>query len=120
MNFLGKIAITALAVLAAQYIFPEAYMVESWVTALVVGLVLGLLNAIVKPIMIIVTIPITFLTLGLFLLVINALMILLAEWLVPSFEVDGFWWALALSLFISLLNSITTKEERKRSANQSR
>lgn len=117
MGFLGRVLITTLAVLAAQYFLPEHYVVDGWLTALIVGLVLGVLNAIVKPILIILTIPITIVTLGLFLLVINALIIEMADWLVDGFGVDGFWWALALSLFISLLNSIFEKDEKKRKQN---
>ena len=114
MNFIAKIAITAIAVLAAAYLFPEAYVVASWITALVVALVLGLLNAIVKPILIILTLPITFVTLGLFLLVINALMIMMADYFVTGFTVTSFWWALALSLFISLLNSMVGKDDKNK------
>jgi len=114
MSFIGKIIITAIAVLAAAAILPEEYIVNNWVTALVVALVLGLLNAIVKPILIILTLPITLLTLGLFLLVINALMIMMADYFIDGFEVKSFWWALALSLFISLINSMLGRDEQKK------
>jgi putative membrane protein len=71
-----------------------------------VAVVLAVLNVFVKPVLVILTIPITIVTLGLFLLVINTLVILLADWLVPGFQVDGFWWALVFSILLSLINGI--------------
>ena len=76
--------------------------------ALLVAAVLALANMIVKPVLIIFTIPITIFTLGLFLLVINALIIMLVDYLVPGFRVDGFWWALAFSIVLSIFNSLFT------------
>jgi putative membrane protein len=73
---------------------------------LVSGLLFGLINATLKPIMVIVTLPITLLTLGLFLLVINALMLMLTAWLVPGFHLAGFWNAVLISLFVSVLSFI--------------
>lgn len=75
-------------------------------TALLVAVVLALLRLIVKPILVVLTLPITVLTLGIFLLVINAIIILLADYFVTGFEIDGFWWALIFSLFLSLFQSI--------------
>jgi len=63
-------------------------------------------RAIVKPVLVVVTIPITIITLGLFLLVINGFIILLVDYFIPGFEVDGFWWALLFSLLLSFLQSI--------------
>jgi putative membrane protein len=71
-----------------------------------VALALAFLNAIVKPIFTILTIPITIFTLGFFLLVINAVIIILAERLVSGFHVDGFWWALLFSLILSIVTGI--------------
>jgi putative membrane protein len=82
--------------------------VEHYGYALLVAAVLALANMIVKPVLIIFTIPITIFTLGLFLLVINALMIMLVDYLVPGFRVDGFWWALAFSIVLSIFNSLFT------------
>jgi putative membrane protein len=82
-----------------------------------VASVLSLLNVVIKPILIILTIPITVFTLGLFLLVINAVMILLTTRLVPGFAVDGFWTALFFSIILTFVNSIfhglATKNENK-------
>ncbi len=80
--------------------------VDTYWTAVLVAVVLSLLNFIVKPILIIFTLPVTILTLGLFLLIINAIIILLADYLVPGFAVDGIWWALLFSLLLSILQSI--------------
>jgi putative membrane protein len=82
---------------------------------LLVAVVISLANIIVKPILVILTIPITVFTLGLFLLVINALIILMVDYFVPGFSVNGFWWALAFSLILSVFNSmfseLTSKKE---------
>jgi putative membrane protein len=80
--------------------------VNKFVTALLVAIVLAFLNTIVKPIITILSLPITFFTLGLFLLVINAIIILFADKLVDGFKVDGFWTALWFSLILSLVSGI--------------
>jgi len=90
--------------------------VENYGYALLVALVLAIANAIVKPIFIILTIPLTVLTLGLFLLVINAIIIMMVDYFIPGFSVDGFWWALAFSLILSVFNSLfrdMTRDEEK-------
>jgi putative membrane protein len=79
-------------------------------TALVLALVLGILNVLIKPLLVVLTLPITLVTFGLFLLVINALMVLFASHLVPGFTVDGFWWALLFSMVVSLINLILPKK----------
>jgi putative membrane protein len=88
--------------------------VEGYLDALIVAVVLTIANWFVKPILVIFTIPLTVATLGLFLLVINAIIILLVDWLVPGFYVANFWWALAFSIILSLINwffSDITKNE---------
>jgi putative membrane protein len=80
--------------------------VANFATALIVAVVLGLLNIFIKPILVILTLPVTLLTLGLFLLVINAIMILLCTKIVGGFEVDTFWTALLFSIILSVLQSI--------------
>lgn len=102
MGFIVRVLISGLAVILGAYLLPGV-AVESIGTALWVALVLALLNALVKPILVILTIPITILTLGLFLLVINAFIILMAEALIGGFYVDGFLWALLFSLLLSLI-----------------
>lgn len=107
MKFLIQLVIVTLAVLISSYILPGVSIDgNSFLTALVVAAVLSFLNAVVKPIMIILTIPVTIFSFGLFLLVINALMILLAAKIVDGFHVQGFWYALLFSLILSLVTSI--------------
>ncbi len=105
MNLLLRILLSALAVVVLAKILPGVGVDTYW-TAVLVAVVLSLLNFIVKPILIIFTLPVTILTLGLFLLIINAIIILLADYLVPGFAVDGIWWALLFSLLLSILQSI--------------
>lgn len=80
--------------------------VDGYIGALIVALVLAILNVLVKPILVIFTLPATILTLGLFLLVINAVIILLADKLVDGFAVANFWWAILFSILLSILQSI--------------
>jgi putative membrane protein len=115
MNSIIKFFLTGLAVLLTAYLLPGVH-VENYGQALVVALVLSIANVIVKPLLILFTIPLTVLSLGLFLLVINALIILLVDYFVPGFSVDGFWWALAFSLILSVFNSMfsdLTKDSKK-------
>lgn len=104
MHLLVHLLVNTLAVLTGAYLL-KGVRVEGFTTALVVAIVLGLLNTFLKPILIFLTLPITVLTLGLFLLVINALMIMLVDKLVNGFEVQSFWWALAYSLIIAVVGS---------------
>ncbi|HZE86608.1 MAG TPA: phage holin family protein [Methylomirabilota bacterium] len=99
---------SALVIIIAAYLLPGIH-VASFVTALVVALVLGILNVFLKPFLILLTLPITLLTFGLFTLVINACLILLAGTLVPGFTVDGFWWALFFSILVSIINIVASK-----------
>jgi putative membrane protein len=103
-----KLLVNALLVFALAWALPGVHVVSFW-TALIVAIILGLLNIFVKPILIIITIPVTVITLGLFLLVINALVIQLADWMVDDFTVDTFWWALLFSLILSVMNSAFEK-----------
>lgn len=105
MKLILRIALTALAVVILAKILPGVE-VDSYGTAIFVAIVLGLLNFIVKPLLIILTLPVTVLTLGLFLLIINALIILMADSLVDGFMVKSIWWALLFSLLLSFLQSI--------------
>jgi putative membrane protein len=104
ISFLSKVLFTSVAVLVAIYILSGVH-VNSTATAILVAVVLGLLNTFVKPILIIHTIPFTILTLGLFLLVINVLIIKWTSELVPGFRVDGWWSALFFSIIVSLASS---------------
>ncbi len=102
MGLILRLLISAVAVLIAAYIIPGV-SVDSFVTALIVAVVLGLLNAIVKPILVILTIPITIMTLGLFYLVINVLMVYLTDALINGFAVNGFIAALLFSILVAIV-----------------
>jgi len=110
MKWIAKLFANAIAVLITAYLLPGV-SIEDFITAIIVAAVLALLNNFLKPILIILTIPVTILTLGLFLLVINAVIILLADDLVGGFHVDNFWWALLFSVILSLINSLFGKLE---------
>ncbi|RYF40688.1 MAG: phage holin family protein [Comamonadaceae bacterium] len=97
--------ITALSLWAASLLFKGLRFTDTG-TLVLSALLLGFANAIVKPLLIVLTLPLTLLTFGLFLLVINALMILLVAKLVKGFEVSGFWTAFFASIFISLLSIV--------------
>lgn len=116
MNFLVKLLITAVVAFGLSTILSGVH-IQDFKQALVLSLVLAFLNAIVKPLLIILTLPITIFTLGIFLFVINALIILLADYLLDGIKVDGFWWALLFSLLLSLtsgfVQSMFTKDERQ-------
>lgn len=105
MNSVIQFLLSGLAVLLTSFLLPGVH-VQHYGYALLVALALSVANIIVKPVLVVFTIPITIFTLGLFLLVINAIIILLVDYLVPGFNVDGFWWALAFSLILSVVNSI--------------
>ncbi len=109
MGLIVRLLLSTLAVIIGAYLIPGV-SVDSIVTALIVAVVLGILNAIVKPILIILTIPVTVLTLGLFLLVINVIIIYIADSLIPGFAVAGFFSALIFSVVLAvigwILNSI--------------
>ena len=115
MNLILRLLITAGIVVLLAHFLPGVNL-TGFTAAIVVAVVLALLNAILKPILIILTIPITIVTLGLFLLVINACIILLADQFIDGFSVNGFWTALLFSILLSISQSIARsllKEEKK-------
>ncbi|MDE3235709.1 MAG: phage holin family protein [Bacteroidota bacterium] len=103
-KFLSKTLISSVAVLIAAFVI-RGVSVDSTLTAVIVAVVLGLLNSFVKPILVILTIPFTVFTLGLFLLVINIIIVKLASEIVHGFRVDGWFPALLFSLVVSLVTS---------------
>jgi putative membrane protein len=105
MKLILKIILTAVAVLVIANFLPGVSVVN-FTNAVIVAVVLALLRVTIKPILIILTLPVTIITLGLFLLVINALIILLADNLIDGFYVTGFWIALLFSLILSVFESI--------------
>ena len=113
MELLSRLIVGVLAILITAWLLPGVH-VDGVLTAIILAIVIALLNAIVKPVLVILTIPVTILTLGLFLLVINALLILLSAKLVDGFSVSSFWTALAFSLILSLTSSILHGFNRKK------
>jgi putative membrane protein len=105
MNLVLRILITAILVIVIAHFMPGV-SVASFMTSVIVAVVLALLNAFVKPILILFTLPVTLITFGLFLLVINALMILLCTKIVGGFHVESFWTAVFFSIILSISQSI--------------
>ncbi len=105
MGFIISLIINAIAVLLSAYIVPGV-MVDSFLTSVLVAVVLGLLNAVVKPVLVLLTLPVNILTLGLFSLVINVIILYLAAAVIPGFRIDGFWAALLFSIILSIVVGI--------------
>ncbi|MDW3210129.1 MAG: phage holin family protein [Reichenbachiella sp.] len=116
MNILIRLILSAIAVLICSYVLPGAH-VSGFMTAIVVAGVLAIVNILVKPIFVLLTIPVTVLTFGLFLLFINTFMILLVSSLVPGFDIDGFWWAFLFSVALSIVNSVFESMQDNKSNN---
>lgn len=98
-----NLLVNSSAVYITAHLLPDV-TVSSFFDSVVVAIVLGIVNAVIKPVLVILTLPITFVTLGLFYFVINALLILLVGRIVPGFAVDGFIPALLFSVVLSLVN----------------
>ena len=113
MKFIIRLLITAAVAYGLSLILTPHVQIDSYTTALIFSLVLAFLNAIVKPILVLLTLPITILTLGIFLLVINVLMILLADRLVEGIHIQGFLWAFVFGLLLSILSSAFGNIEKK-------
>lgn len=112
MGIIIRLIINALAVYITSQILPGV-SINNFLTAITVAVILGVINTIIKPILIILTLPLNILTLGLFTFIINGFIILLTSSLVPGFTVQNFWWAILFSLVISIvswfLQSLTRK-----------
>ena len=108
MNFIIKLFISSIVVFSLSYFLPGVH-VTSIVAALWVAIVLGLLNTFLKPVLVFLTIPVTLFTLGLFLLVINSMIVLICDYFITEFQVDGFITALLFSVLLSVSQSILNK-----------
>lgn len=104
MNFIIRLLITAATAYVLSMILSGVH-IDSYVTALLFAFVLALLNTFLKPLLILLTLPITIVTIGLFLFVINALIIIIADKFIDGIRVDGFFWALLFSLILSIFSS---------------
>lgn len=112
MNFLLLILITALVAFGLAH-FLKGIHVDTFWTALIFALILAVLNVFVKPILIILTLPLTIITLGLFLFVVNTLVVLLASRFVRGFSIDNFGWGLIFALLLALITSVVFREMDK-------
>lgn len=108
MGILINWILSAFAIIVTAYLLPGVEVID-FTAALVLALVLGIINAILKPVLVILTLPINIVTLGLFTLVINALLIMLAAQIVPGFTVDSFLQALLFSIILTLISTILHK-----------
>jgi putative membrane protein len=104
-SFIVHLVVSALLLVLVAYFVPGIH-VSSFLVALVAALIFGVVNGIVRPVLVVLTLPVTVITLGLFLLVINALMLMLTAWLVPGFTVTGFVAALMGSVLLTLFNLV--------------
>jgi putative membrane protein len=108
MRLLAVWLINALALLALPYLLPSIH-VASFTTALAVAVLLGLINAVIRPVLLLLTLPVTLLTLGLFIFAINGLMFMLAAWLLEGFVVDGFLAGIIGSMLYSIISWLLTR-----------
>ena len=113
MRWIVNFLITAVFVYVLSKLLAPHIVIKSFNTAIIFSLVLALLNAFVKPVVIILTLPLTIITLGLFLLVINVIMILLADKFVSGIKIDGFLWAFIFGLLLSVISAILQRLEKR-------
>lgn len=99
--------VNALALLAAAALLDGVH-IDTVLAGIVAAALLGIINVSIRPVLILVTLPINVLTLGLFTFVVNALMLMLVAWLVPGFTIDGFWWSVWAALVLSVVNALVT------------
>jgi putative membrane protein len=108
---LRNLLINTLSIFAVSYIL-TGIEIDTITTALVVAIIMAVLNVTLKPLLVLITIPLTIITFGLFLMVVNVLVLYAAEALIGGFHIAGFWWALAFSLLVSVINSILMGPEK--------
>jgi putative membrane protein len=117
MRILARFVLNALAIMAAAWLLPGVH-ISGPGSALVAGIILGVVNVAVRPVLILLTLPFTIVTLGLFIFVVNALCLALTAALIPGFSIDGFWWALIGALLVSvvswILNGVLGDKSRER------
>src|SRR5258705_11176347 len=112
MKFILRILIIAAVSFGLAKVLSGIHVVDFW-TAFIFAVVLAILNTFIKPLLILLTLPVTILTLGLFLFIINAAVVLLASRFVDGFRIDNFWWGLLFSLLLSLFTSVLDREMKK-------
>jgi putative membrane protein len=109
MFFIVRLIINMVAILIISYLFPKMIWVDGFLAALVAAFLLGVVNTIIRPVLVLLTLPLTLVTLGLFLLVINGLMLWLVSVFVRGFHVSGFWGAVLGSILISIVSWILSR-----------
>ncbi|MDB5239132.1 MAG: rane protein of unknown function [Candidatus Parcubacteria bacterium] len=112
MKLLVHWLVYAAAILITAYLLPGVTVGGGIISALILSVVLGAINLVLRPILILLTLPVTVVTLGLFVLVINALLVLLAASIVPGFAVANFWWAFLFAVILSLVMAVLGRIER--------
>jgi len=105
IKFIINLLISGAAVAGAAYLLPGVH-VDTLQTALIVAVVLGILNAVLEPVLLLLTLPINIMTLGLFTFVVITGIVMLTAAIVPGFTVDDFWWALAFALILAVINAL--------------
>ena len=103
MSILLSLVLSTIAVFITAYLLPGVKL-DGWTSALIVAVVLGIINATLKPLLLLLTLPINILSLGLFTFVIIAGCVMLASKIVPGFQVDGFLWAMAFGVVLAIIN----------------
>jgi putative membrane protein len=106
MHFIIRLLINMVAIMVIAYLLPKVIGVDSWLAALVAAFLLGVVNTFIRPLLILLTLPLTVVTFGIFLLVINGLLLWLVSAVVRGFHVNGFWGAVIGSILISIVSWI--------------
>lgn len=112
MKTLMHWVIATLAIIITAYLLPGT-KIDSFFAAMVTALVLGFINAIIRPVLIILTLPINILTLGFFTFIINAVLVMLTATVVSGFHVKNFWWAMLFSMVLSIINYVLGRIEKE-------
>ncbi len=103
MHIILSFFVNVIAILITSYILPGIHL-KSFFTALLVAVVLGLINTLLRPILFILTLPINILTLGLFSFIIMGFCVYLAHWIIPGFGINNFWWAILFAIIVAFIN----------------
>lgn len=115
MNYIFKIIVSSIAVLITSYILKNGIIMPDITTAIVVAFVISILNIFLRPLLIILTIPATIFSFGLFLIILNAVIIELAAYIVPNFEIKSFGWAIGFSLIMSIVTFLLQLPDKLKS-----
>jgi len=124
MNQIIRFFVVGICIYGISMLF-GGITVSSYLSAVMVAVVISLVNATIKPVLQFISLPITVLTLGLFYVVVNAFLILMVDWMLPGFDVNGFWWAVVFSFALSFVNffipgSATLQQQQNQTINRNR